>query len=141
LSVPSLRGIGSPCGSTSVDLVDEAVAYGVLHMLRFFVHFVPGKVERLDEKQLDQPMAAHDAQRQRHARGRKPHAFIGRVGDELALAERFKHARDGAGRNAQRLGQLARGGVRTAGLADLKNRLDVVLDGEAWQPTAPRAIV
>ena len=131
---PSERGIGSPCGSAwdgpgRRRSVDQPVADRVFHVLGFFVHFVPGQVQRLDQKQLDQPMPAHDPQRQGIAGRGQPHALVRRVGDQVALAERLEHAGHGARRNAQCRGQLAGGRLAIARQANLKDRLDVVFDG------------
>jgi hypothetical protein len=37
----------------SIDPIDQQVADCVLHVLGFFVHFVPGQLQRLREEQLD----------------------------------------------------------------------------------------
>ena len=33
-----------------IDAIDEQIANGVFHFLSFFVHFVPGEIERADEE-------------------------------------------------------------------------------------------
>ena len=111
-----------------VDPVDQPVADRVLHVLGFFVHFVPGEIERLHQEQLDQTMAPHDRSASALPGRRQPHAFVGRVGDQVAFAERLEHAGHGARRDRQRLGQLTGGRLAIAGQADLKDRFDVVLD-------------
>ena len=112
-----------------IDAVDQPVADRVFHVLGFFVHFVPGQIQRLDQKQLDEPMAAHDPQGQCIARVGQPHALVRRVGNQVALAERLEHAGDGAWRDPQSRGQLAGRRLAVARQTNLKDRLDVVLDG------------
>lgn len=117
-----------------VDLVDEQVAHRVFHVLRLFVNLVPRELERRREEQLDQPMAAHHAQRERGTLGREPSPFIRRVGGEPALAESLEHARDGAGRDVERFGNRAGRRRPLAGeAADLQDRLQIVFDGQAGQ--------
>ena len=84
----------------------SAVADGVLHVLGLFVDFVPGEVERLAQKLFDQPMPPQHAQRQCPAGGREPHAFVRRVGGQVALVERLEHARHRAGQHAEGGGDL-----------------------------------
>ena len=101
--------IGRRIAEEGVDPVDQQVADRVLHVLGFFVNLVPGQVERADQEQLDQPVAAEHAQGQHAARVGQPGPFVGNVLGQAAFAERLEHAGDGAGRDAQRLGQLAGG--------------------------------
>ena len=44
-----------------VDPVDERVADGVLHVFRFFMHFVPRHLERRGEKELDQAVSPQES--------------------------------------------------------------------------------
>ena len=39
-----------------IDPVHQQIAHGVLHVLGFLVNLIPVEIERLDEKQFDQPM-------------------------------------------------------------------------------------
>src|SRR5690606_15441592 len=50
-----------------VNAVDQQIADGMFHVLRFVVDFVPRQVERPDEEQFDQAMPAQDAQSQQSA--------------------------------------------------------------------------
>ena len=50
--------IGLRVAELGVDAIDQPIAHRVFHVLRFFVDFVPGEVERLDEELLDQADAA-----------------------------------------------------------------------------------
>ena len=115
-----------------VDAVDQRIAHRVLHVLGFFVDFVPGEVERLAQELLDQPVPPQHAQRQRPAGRREPHAFVRRVRGQVALVERLEHARHRAGQHAQRGRDLAGGhGAGVGLLRELVDRLDVVFDGQA----------
>ena len=59
-------------------------------------------------------------------------ALVRNVFREAAFAERLEHAGDGARRDAERLGQLARrGGGALLGGSELVDRFDVVFDREA----------
>ena len=51
-----------------VDAVDEQIAHGVFHVLRFVVHLIPCHFEGAQEKQLDQPMPPNHPQGE-HAAG------------------------------------------------------------------------
>src|SRR5260221_10933747 len=84
-------------------------------------------------------MPPQHTQSERPAGRRQPYSFIRRVGHQIALAERLEHARDGAGRDAKRRGQLpGRRQAVSLARADLMDRLDVVLNGEAWHDNALR---
>ena len=75
-------------------------------------------------------MAPYDAQRQCASRGSQLGAVVRGVLSQVALAQRFEHAGDRAGRHPEGGSELA-GGSRLAPLqdADLINRFDVVFDG------------
>ena len=53
-----------------VHPLDEAVGDGVLELFRFVVHFRPAHPHHLDEEQLDEPVAAENARRERFSRRR-----------------------------------------------------------------------
>ena len=73
-TVPSRDGIGSPCGSRDrvpellVDRVEQPVAQRVLEHLGLVVHLVPAVAVLLHQPGLDEPVAAHHAQRLARAR-------------------------------------------------------------------------
>jgi hypothetical protein len=108
------------------------IADGVLHVLGLFVDLVPRKPQRLDEKQLDQAVSPQHPHRQCAALFGERGPFIRRVASELTFRERLQHARHGAGGNIEFLGELpGRNDLIPAPLADLQDRLEIVLDRQA----------
>ena len=67
----------------------QPIADGVLHVLGFFVNFVPGHFQRAREEQLDEPVTAEDTKGERAAGVGQAGAFIGDVLGEAAFAERL----------------------------------------------------
>ena len=76
------------------DAIDQMIADRVLHVLGFFMDFVPGELKRLCKKQLDQSMSPQDTQRQIPPTIGQPHTFVRRVLGEATFAQRLEHARD-----------------------------------------------
>jgi methenyltetrahydromethanopterin cyclohydrolase len=121
-----------------VDAIDEKIAHGVFHVLGLVVHLVPRHAECADEKELDEAVPADHSQGQHASGPREGHALVGAMRCQPGRIERLEHARDGAGGNAERGGDLS-GRRRPPVLArrDLTDRLDVVLDGETRHGDGP----
>ncbi len=117
-----------------VNPVDQPVAHGVFHVLGLFMDFVPGKMQSLDQEQLDKPVPPHDAQCQRIAGRGQPHSFVGRVGGQVAFAQCLQHAGDRARRDREGKSNLARSSrFAPVGCAELVYCFDVVFNSEARQ--------
>ena len=113
-----------------VDPVDQPLGGGVLHVLGFLVHLVPGHLQRLGQEQLEQAVPADDLQRQPLAGLGQAGSLVGGIRRQARLGEGLEHAGDRARRDGQRLRQLA-GADGAAGIAaggDQRDRLDVILD-------------
>ena len=107
----SRLGIGSPWGSTSGlpelrrDPLRELVGEHVLEQLGLLVDEVPRHVEHLDEQELEQPVVAERAQRDAAALGGEPDPAVALVLEQAELGEAAQHARHGAGRDPEPLGE------------------------------------
>jgi len=130
--------IGGGVAEEGVDTVHEQIADSVLHVFGFFVDFVPSQLKRASQEQFDQPVAAEDAEGEHAAGVGEASAFVGHVLGEAAFAERFEHAGDGAGRDAESFGELAgRCGLPLLAGGNLVDCLDVVFDGQAGHEDTP----
>ena len=119
-----------------VDPIDQQITDGVLHVLGLVVHLVPAHVERAEQKEFDEPMPPDHPQCQHAAGPRQGHALVGLVRRQPRSVERLEHARDRAGGDVERRGDLPGAGrLPRLGGRDLIDRLDVVLDGQAWHGT------
>ena len=123
-------GFGPP--EHLVHAVDQPIGDDVLELFGLVVHLVPRVAHDAHEEQLDEPMAAQHERGELLPGGGERHAGIGLVLDEARLGERLDHRRRGAGRDAERRGQLAHRQQplrrRRGGRAQVDG-LEVVLDG------------
>ena len=121
-----------------VDALLEPLGEHVLQQLGFGVHLVPRHAEHLVEERLQQPVAAHDAQRGLLARRGEPQLAPARAVDELALLQPLDHGGDRGRRDAQ-LGRQQPGGHRLTPVGDVVDRLEVVL-ARAGKADHPRNV-
>jgi len=88
------------------DALRQPLGHGVLQPLGLVVDFVPAVAERLDQEQLDQPVMAHDFERDSLPGGGQADATIRLVRDELSARQLLRHFRCRGRGDRQRLGQL-----------------------------------
>ena len=111
------------------DALGQLVGQHVLEQLGLLVHEVPRHVEHLHQQQLEQAVVAQRAQRHAPPLGGQAHAAVALVLEQPELVEPAQHPGDGAGREAEPLGQRVRGDRALEPGFERVHGLEVVLDG------------
>jgi len=98
-------GIEARVAQVFGDALHEPLRDSVFQPLGLDVHLVPAKAQGLDQKQLEQPVIAHDLQGDALPGGRQPDAAVRLVLDQVGARQLLRHfGRRGSG-NFQRIRQ------------------------------------
>ncbi len=110
------------------DQLLELLGEDVLEHLRLVVHAVPRHAQAGGQVELEQPVVAQHLERDASALRGQPHALVGHVGDEAELVELAHHPRGRGRRDVEPAGQIGRADGAVRALAELVDRLRVILD-------------
>ncbi len=117
-----------------VDALEQPFRDGVFKNFGFLMHFRPVELHDLHKKSFDQPMAPHDIQGLSPSFGTKRNAVARPIIDPALLLKMPHHGGDGAGCQAQFLGNSADGdavklSVRATLFLKVQDAFEIVFDG------------
>lgn len=117
-------------GELGLHVGEDFVGDGMFEDFGLVVDFGPVHVEAVDEVEFEDAVAAEDVEGEGAAGGGEADALAGLVVDEAGVVEGFEHGGDGAGGDAEALGEGAEGDEAVGGLfGEFPDVFGVVFDG------------